>query len=218
MDRNFWHNRWEEGRIGFHQNEVNPYLQRYWPAMGVRPGTTVFVPLCGKSQDMLWLRDQGYSVVGVEIIPRAVKAFFEENSVTATKRTRGAFTVWESQDITILQGDFFDVSANDVRGIGVVYDRASLIALPPALRQRYAEHLRTILQNDLKVLLVTMDYSQSEMDGPPFAVTEQEVAALYQDHFTIEQLCSEDILAAEPRFQEQGLSALLEKVYILKAK
>ena len=218
MEREFWHTRWEEGRIGFHQADINPHLRRYWPAMQAESGATVFVPLCGKSRDMLWLRDQGHRVVGVEIIPRAVEAFFDENALTPRTRIHGAFTVWETEGITIFQGDFFDVSANDLDGIRVVYDRASLIALPPPLRARYAEHLRAILPKQPRVLLVTMDYPQHEMDGPPFAVTEQEVAALYQDHFTIEQLCSDDILAAEPRFQQQGLTSLMEKVYLLNAK
>jgi len=215
MNRDFWQARWDEGRIGFHQDEINPYLQRYWPSLGVAPGATVFVPLCGKSRDILWLRDQGYSVIGVEIVPRAVAAFFAEDNLRVTQRPHGAFTLWESEGIKIFQGDFFDLGADDVAGIAAVYDRASLIALPPAMRQRYAAHLRSIVPSKMRVLLVTMDYPQAEMDGPPFAVTEQEVALLYQDYFKIELLCSEDILAANPRFQDQGLSRLLEKIYVL---
>ena len=128
MNRDFWQARWDEGRIGFHQDDINPYLQRYWPALNVPQGAAVFVPLCGKSRDMLWLRDQGYSVVGVEIVPRAVEAFFAENDLAATHRPHGAFTLWESEGIKIYQGDFFEVTAQDVAGIGAVYDRASLIA------------------------------------------------------------------------------------------
>ncbi len=218
MDRDFWQARWDEGRIGFHQDDVNPYLQRYWPTLHVSPGAAVFVPLCGKSRDLLWLRDQGHAVIGVEIVPRAVADFFVENDVAATHRAHGSFTLWESEGIKIFQGDFFDMTARDVAGVGAVYDRASLIALPPALRPLYASHLRAIVPDQINVLLVTMDYPQAEMDGPPFAVTEQEVAALYQDHFKTERLCSEDILAANPRFKEQGLSGLLEKVYVLKTR
>jgi thiopurine S-methyltransferase len=216
MNREFWQSRWDEGRIGFHQDEVNPYLQRHWHDLGAAPGVTVFVPLCGKSRDMLWLRDQGHPVVGVEIVPRAVEAFFAENNLAATQQRHGLFTLWQSEGIKIFQGDFFDLAANDVAGIAAVYDRASLIALPPPMRQRYAAHLRAILPGTMNVLLVTMDYPQAEMNGPPFAVTEQEVAALYQDHYKIEQVCGEDILAVNPRFQEQGLSRLLEKVYVLR--
>ena len=217
MNRDFWKSRWDEGRIGFHQDEVNPYLQRYWPDLGIPSGGAVFVPLCGKSRDMLWLRDQRYTVIGVEVVPRAVEAFFAENGLTATHRRHGAFSLWRSEGINIFQGDFFDLTADEMVGITAVYDRASLIALPPAMRQRYAAHLRAILPGGIDVLLVTMDYPQDQMEGPPFAVTEQEVATLYQDYFKIEQACAEDILAANPRFQEQGLSRLLEKVYVLRA-
>lgn len=218
MDRDFWQARWDEGRIGFHQEEVNPYLERYWPGLGAASGATVLVPLCGKSRDMLWLRDLGHAVIGVEIVPRAVEAFFAENNITATQQPYGAFTLWEGEGIKIFQGDFFALGAAEVAGIGAVYDRASLIALPPAMRQRYADHLRAILPDKMSVLLVTMDYEQAEMDGPPFAVTEHEVAALYQDAFKIEHVYSDDILAATPRFQQQGLSRLLEKVYVLRAR
>lgn len=218
MSRDFWQSRWDEGRIGFHQEEINPYLQRYWPGLNVTSGTAVFVPLCGKSRDLLWLRDQGYEVIGVELIPRAVEAFFAENNLAVNHHTRGAFTLWESAGIKIFQGDFFTLTAADVAGVMAVYDRASLIALPPPLRQSYASHLRAILPGEFCALLVTMDYPQMEMTGPPFAVTEQEVRGLYQDHFTIEQMCSEDILEANPRFREQGLSRLLEKVYLLRTR
>ena len=127
---------------------------------------------------MLWLRDRGYKVIGVEIVARAVEAFFAENNLTATRRPYGAFTLWEGDSISIYQGDFFDISHDVLADVGAVYDRASLIALPPPLRQRYAVHLRAILPDKINVLLVTMDYPQTEMSGPPFAVTEEEVAAL----------------------------------------
>ena len=216
MKKDFWLERWEREEIGFHQNEVNPHLCEFWPELNLARGSMVFVPLCGKSRDMLWLRDQGHPVVGVEIVPRAVKAFFAENHLAATQQRRGPFTLWQSEGIKIFQGDFFDLAANDVAGITAVYDRASLIALPPPMRQRYSAHLRAILPGKMNVLLVTMDYPQAEMDGPPFTVTEREVAALYENNFKIEQVCSENILAANPRFQEQGLSRLVEKVYVLR--
>lgn len=218
MNREFWQSRWDEGRIGFHQEEINPYLRRYWPALGLAPGASVFVPLCGKSRDMLWLRDHGHPVIGVEIVPRAVEAFFAENALAVERREHGPFTLWQGEGIRIYQGDVFNLGAAELKDVGGVYDRASLIALPPPLRRSYAAHLRALLPAGLDVLLITMDYPQLEMDGPPFAVTEQEVSALYGEHFRIEQLCSEDILSANPRFKEQGLSSLAEKVYILRAQ
>ena len=218
MNRDFWQARWDEGRTGFHQEEINPHLQRFWSILGTKPGSSVFVPLCGKSRDMLWLRDQGYAVIGVEIVPRAVEAFFAENGLAAVSRPYGAFTLWEGEGIKIFQGDFFDLTAGELSGIAAVYDRASLIALPPLQRRGYAEHLHAVLPAGMSILLVALDYPQTEMDGPPFAVTEHEVAELYQGYFKIAQVCSEDVLAANPRFKEQGLSRLLEKVYVLTAR
>lgn len=218
MDRDFWQARWDEGRIGFHQDDVNPYLRRYWPGMNIPADNAVFVPLCGKSKDMLWLRAQGHAVIGVEVVARAVEAFFAENALPVTRRRHGAMELWESEGIRIYCGDFFDLGTADLAGVGAVYDRASLVALPPALRTRYAAHLRTVLPAQVDALLVTMDYPQTEMEGPPHAVTEQEVHALYQPHFEIELVCVEDILAANPHFQEQGLTRLQEKVYVLTAR
>jgi thiopurine S-methyltransferase len=216
MNRDFWQARWDDGRIGFHQNETNPYLQRHWPRLGISSGATVLVPLCGKSRDMLWLRDQGCTVIGVEIVSRAVEEFFNENGLEASRRKLGEFTLWESGAIKIFQGDFFDLAKNDLAGISAIYDRASLIALPPDMRRRYAAHMHAILPPKTNILLVTLDYHQGEMEGPPFAVSENEVANLYKDYFKIELVCSEEILEFNPRFQEQGLTRLTEKVYVLR--
>lgn len=215
MDRDFWQARWDEGRIGFHQDEINPYLRQYWGRLALGGTGKIFVPLCGKSKDMLWLRGQGHDVMGVEIVPRAVEDFFSENKLEAKTRVEGHFTVWEGGGIRLFCGDIFALGPAQLVGVAGVYDRASLIALPPAMRQRYADHLRNILQEPVKRLLVTMDYPQAEMEGPPFAVTEQEVDALFKDSFLIEQLGAANVLAANTRFQEQGLTRLYEKVYLL---
>ena len=217
MDRDFWQARWDEGRIGFHQNDINPYLQRYWPTLEAARGAA-FVPLCGKSKDMLWLRAQGQAVIGVEIVERAVEDFFAENNLAAENYRQSEFTVREGDGVKLFCGDFFKLDADDLNGVTAVYDRASLIALPPPLRERYACHLRTILPYKVNMLLVTLDYPQHEMDGPPFAVTAEEVAALYQKYFHVEHVHVEDVLAANPRFQEQGLTRLQEKVYLLRAR
>lgn len=218
MEREFWQARWDEGHIGFHQDDINPYLPRYWPQLGVAAGGTVFVPLCGKSKDMLWLRSQGHSVLGVEIVPRAVEAFFAEHALAATTHRQDDFTVWQGDRIKIFCGDFFNLAASDMTGVGAVYDRAALIALPPALRVAYAQHLHAILPRDTVILLVTVDYPQAEMQGPPFAVAAAEVDALYNAYSTIEPLCAEDVLAANPRFRDRGLTRLEERVCVLRRR
>lgn len=216
MDKNFWQERWEQQQIGFHQNEINPYLIRYWNIVAAANQGRVLVPLCGKSLDMVWLAQQGHEVVGIEIVPMAVEAFFAEQGLQPRRTRQGAYDHWHAGPYTLLCGDFFDIQAADVGPLSAVYDRASLIALPPALRQRYARHVQSLLPDAISILLVTMDYPQEEMNGPPFAVTEAEVRALYGTDFAVKLLESVDVLAENPRFRERGLTRLHEVIYLLQ--
>lgn len=215
MKKDYWLERWEREETGFHQNEINPYLRQYWQELNLAHGSEVFVPLCGKSRDMLWLREQGHAVLGVEFSAMAVQAFFEENGYTSHHVTGEKFARCEAEGIRILCGDFFDLGKEDLVKTRAVYDRASLVALPPEMRVRYACHLLSILPPATQILLVTFDYPQPEMEGPPFAVSPDEVEALYQKYVEIRLLKQMDILAQEPRFQKRGLSRLRESIFLL---
>jgi len=215
MNPDFWHERWQRNEIGFHQQEFNVHLQDYWEQLAVPAGGQVFVPLCGKSRDLLWLRARGYRVLGVELSSIAVHDFFAENTLTPQVTRKGAFERYEADGLAILCGDFFDLAPEMLQGVAGVYDRAALIALPPELRTRYASHSTAVLPAAAGTLLVTMEYPQNEMSGPPFAVREDEVRRLYDKRYTVICLFSKDILAENPRFRERGLHALAEKVYRL---
>jgi thiopurine S-methyltransferase len=67
-------------------------------------------------------------------------------------------------------------------------------------------------------LLVTLDYEQQKMEGPPFAVSAIAVSELYREGFSIEQLAHTDILEAQPRFREKGLNTMRESVYRLRRR
>jgi len=215
MEKEFWMERWERQEIGFHQDEVNPYLRQYWQELHGTHGGAVFVPLCGKSRDMLWLSEQGHPVLGVELSPIAVLAFFEENGRVPQHNADGRFDSCEAGGIRILCGDFFDLHKQDLEHVSAVYDRASLVALPPELRERYARHLASILPSATQILLVTFDYPQQEMPGPPFAVSASEVAALYREYAEVRLLAQLDVLSQSPRFQQRGISRLHENIFLL---
>ena len=210
MDPEFWHTRWQENRIGFHLPDTNPLLVRYWPAMQVPPGARVLVPLCGKSLDLLWLLEQDLRVTGIEISRLAVEALFAENGLVPAIDRRGPFTRYRCGQLEILCGDFFALDRHYPGGIDAVYDRASLIALPPAMRRSYATQLAALLAPGTACLLITLDYDQRQMNGPPFAVSDAEVSALYRDTFGIERLVSEDVLDKNSRFRAAGLTRLRE--------
>ncbi len=215
MELSFWHDRWERAEIGFHKNEINTHLQQFWNALNLPSGQRVFVPLCGKSLDLLWLAGQGYPVTGVEISRIAVEAFFAENRLQPRRTQQHPFEVWEQDEIRILLGDFFTLEPQHLADCAAVYDRASLIALPLALRERYVQQLDTLLPPGLRTLLVTMEYDQTVLPGPPFAVDEAEVRRLYAATHEIEALYVRDALAEESRWRARGLTWLFERVYRL---
>ena len=215
MDVDFWHERWQANQIGFHQDGINACLERFWPALEPGHGKRVFVPLCGKSHDMHWLQQQGYKVIGNELSPLAVEAYFSEHDLTPEKQQASHYTRWRHADIEILCGDFFHLDSSDVGTIDAFYDRASLIALTPAQRPGYAKQLADLLSKDTPGLLVTLDYNQPEMSGPPFAVSAAEVERLFSNNFEIRQIYSFDALAENTKFQERGLTELSEQAYHL---
>jgi len=216
MKNNYWLDRWAHENIGFHQSDINPYLVQHWQELRLAPGSVVFVPLCGKSRDMLWLREQGNPVLGVELSGIAAQAFFRESNTIAHHHIiREKFDYFEANGISILCGDFFGLIKDDLAKVSAAYDRASLVALPPKLRKRYANHLMKILPPATQILLITFDYPQSEMVGPPFAVSPGEVEMLYQEYADVRQLAQLDGLEKNPRFQERGLSQIQESVFLL---
>jgi len=215
MKTDFWIERWQRNQIGFHQAEINGYLKEFWRTLGVPETGRVFVPLCGKSMDMIWLRAQGHGVLGVEVSPVAVRDFFAENDLDPERRRSGEMERYGTDGLTILCGDFFSLSAGDLTGCSSVYDRASLVAFPIAMRRDYAEHLKTILPTRSPILLVTLEYPQEEMQGPPFSVPEAEVRELFEQKYAIHRLHAGDVLADYPRFRDRGLSRLTEKIFAL---
>lgn len=217
MDSDFWHERWRQNQIGFHQQEINAHLQAFWPDLKLPAGSRVFVPLCGKSRDLLWLRAQEQEVLGVEVSPIAVRDFFDENQLQPEILLKEQYERWEEDKLVILCCDFFELDAEDLKDISAVYDRASLVALPLEMRARYARHLAQILPPTAQLLLVSMEYEQEEMQGPPFSVHEDEIQELFGSNFQISRLYSHDMLKENPALQKKGLTQMIEKVYKLEA-
>ncbi len=218
MQHEFWHERWQQNQIGFHLQEANPNLRKYWPELNLKPGSRVLVPLCGKSLDMLWLQAQGFEVLGVELSPLAVEAFFAENQLSARQSRQGQFVAYECHGLTVLYGDFLALTARDLHGVDAVFDRAALVALPAAMRAAYVVKLQQLLAAGTQSLLVAFDYAQQAMSGPPFSVPFAEIQSLYGPYCDITLLSSQDILDSEPHFRDKGLSRMLEQVYRLTSR
>ena len=214
MDPKFWHEQWELNQIGFHQNIIHPFLREFWPVLDVSVGQ-VFVPLCGKSLDMVWLHDRGYQIMGVELSPLAVADFFKKQGLSVAISSAEGFQWYESEGFQLLSGDFFELQSKHLEKVAAVYDRAALVAMPPTMQARYVEHLLQTLPHRPPILLITFEYLEAEIQGPPFPVSEQRVNELFGDAYSIEMLTAVDALELQPGLKNRGLSGLMEKAYYL---
>lgn len=212
MDADFWHQRWERNEIAFHQREANPLLIKYLDVLSLSRGSRVFLPLCGKTLDIHWLLSNGYCVAGSELSEVAVKQLFSdliiEPEITAIDEIR----CHSADNIDIFVGDFFDLSRSALGHVDAIYDRAALVALPETMRGRYAAHLIEITDRAPQ-LLISYDYDQSLVDGPPFSVSNEEVNRLYRDSYDLTPLASVDVVGGL-----KGKCPARENIWLLRKR
>ncbi len=196
MNLGFWLDCWQHDNIPFHQQKVEPLLEKYFACSEklFAKDKKVFVPFCGKSLDMLWFADKGYEVIGNEVSAIACESFFQEHKAKlgpVQKESSAKFIRYFAKNISIYCGDFYNMEDSYLADVGFVYDRAALIALPLTERQKYASHFLNILPKQILMLVILLTYDQTKAKGPAFSVTFEELAALYPG-FKISSLESSD--------------------------
>lgn len=199
-DFNFWNERWINNQIGFHQSKPHPSLVKF--AEVLKDHKKVFVPLCGKTLDMIYLRDLGHEVIGIEFSELAILDFIRENNLNLKKTIEGDFQVYRGEGFTLYQGDFFHLTKNHLKDVSACYDRASMVAFNPLERIRYAEKLNEIGVDLKKCLVVVFNYGAVE-GGPPYSVINEEIESLYKKKFQLKLLSEEDFSLREA-LKERG--------------
>jgi thiopurine S-methyltransferase len=219
MAPEFWQNRWVNNDIGFHQASVHSGLAQHWRSLDLEVGSDVLVPLSGKSLDMVWLAEQhGHDITGIELSEVAVGDFFKERGIKPASMARNGATLHMSGPYALWCGDFFKIQASATAHVAAVYDRAALVAMPAQMRDAYAAQLIQLTPYTAPIFLVTLDYDPSEMIGPPFPVTADEIKRLFGAKFSIETVEQSDVLVTNPHFRKRGLTHLSETVSILRRK
>lgn len=215
MQSEFWHNCWQQQRIGFHQSEIHPLLPVVLSQLQWDQSKVIFAPLCGKSLDLWWLSQWG-KVVGAELSELACQQFYQEQEQPYSVATQGDFQLFSHQSVAIWQGDYFALQSGQLTQVGLIYDRAALIALPAQMRIDYVQQLKRLCKGPVSLLLISLEYPQHEMSGPPFSVSEQEIRGLF-DFATSMQLVAIRNLTGRPFAQRQfNLSHLIEKAFLLQ--
>lgn len=210
MDAEFWHERWRENRIGFHEGKANALLVAHFEKLSLDRGSRVFLPLCGKTRDIGWLMARGVRVVGAELSATATEQLFDDLGLEPEIADVGNLKRYGAEGIDIFVGDIFDLDARALGPVDAVYDRAALVALPEETRGRYAAHLAEI-SGAAPQLLISFDYDQSEMDGPPFSVPEDEIRRCYGARYEMTQIASVEVVGGL-----KGKCAALEQAWLLR--
>lgn len=187
MQHDFWHDKWQTNNIGFHQDQPHPLLTQHLQSLSLSSSARIFVPLCGKSLDLAWLIKQGYHVVGIDLSPIAIQALIIDLGLSFKEMQSGELTHYQHPQIELFVGDFFQLTAQQLGDIDAVYDRAALIALPPQMRSQYTQHLLDITKQAPQ-LLISLEYDQNLLQGPPFSVPEHELTEHYAMHYQIKLL------------------------------
>jgi len=187
MHEQFWHDRWEQNQLGFHEAEFNSFLVRHFQELSLKKNARVFVPLCGKTLDMHWLLSNGYKVAGAELSEIAIIQLFEELDVKPTIQEIGDLKHYQSPNIDIFVGDIFALNPDLLGHVDAIFDRGAFVALPDAMRLKYSKHLIEITKTAPQ-LLVTFEYDQNVVQGPPFAISKEEVEKHYADAHTLSKL------------------------------
>ena len=210
---NLWESRWQEDRIGFHLPEVNPYLMRFSDQLLHQNPDRVFVPLCGKTLDLGWLTTKTKKVIGVELVSKAVQDFFAENEIAYLIQQAETSQKFSSKSIDIYLGDFFDLNPEQTSSFKAIYDRASIVAIEKLERRKYVDHLISFLDPAGRILLITLEYNQNQMEGPPYSLPAEEIESLFAPFGSLKLVETYDIL--DDRFRNKGLTRLLEHVFLI---
>jgi thiopurine S-methyltransferase len=210
MDADFWKRVWAEGEIGFHESKPNPLMVAHYDGLTLEDGSRVFLPLCGKTLDIAWLLAKGYRVVGVELSKLAIEQLFIALGVEPEVTECGRASRYSATNIELFVGDIFSLSSEDIGTVDAIYDRAALVALPKEMRNRYTRHLLDIT-GTAEQLLITFEYDQTQMDGPPFSLNSDEVNRHYGDVYNVRLLESIPIPGGL-----KGKCAATEHIWLLK--
>jgi thiopurine S-methyltransferase len=83
------------------------------------------------------------------------------------------------------------------------------------MRRRYVDHLLRVVPDGCRMLLLTFEYDQNVVAGPPHCVLPEEVNEHYSERCEIKQLDSIVTSALPPHFIEQGVAQVAEGVYLI---
>jgi len=163
----FWSERFEQNFMPWNRAGV-PAALRTFVMQHAQP-MSVLIPGCGIGYEVAFLAEAGWDVTAIDFSPVAVAA------------ARAALGAWASR---VVEGDFF--SFEPAHPPQLIYERAFLCALPPAMNDAIAQRWAALLPPG--GLLAGFFFFDDSAKGPPFGIARERLEALLAPDF----VCLED--------------------------
>jgi hypothetical protein len=163
MKSSFWDERFERAFTPWDQGGVPPALKDFASRNGP---LRCLIPGCGAAYEAGYLSDQGWDVTAIDF------------SAAAVAQAKAGLGRWAER---ALQADFFEYQP--AAPLQMIYERAFLCALLPAMRQQVAERWAALLPPG--GLLAGFFYFDDKPKGPPFGIMPAELDALLAPYFIL---------------------------------
>lgn len=163
-----WEARYQAGDMPWEKGEPSPGLVDFLAAHPELPRGAVFVPGCGTGHDVRAWAKAGFTAVGYDIAPSAIRL--------AQERTAGA-----GLSATFHRGDFLADSPQ--QPFDWLFEHTLFCAIPPGRRDDYVRAALRWLKPGGDYLAV--NYLIPDEDGPPFGTTREELWARFSPHFRL---------------------------------
>lgn len=180
----YWSHRWDTGNTPWHRLDIHPLLiQHKNEVLGNRQDAQVFIPLCGKANELKWFYDCGHRVTGLEYVEKTVRQFFEENNIPYSETTCTVLNckILQTADkrLRIFVCSVFDFKKECVGPVDIIWDRGSLVAVNEEDRLKYAGVMRSLMSPGTMYALVSVFYEDDSFTGFPKSVPDNTVRELF---------------------------------------
>lgn len=159
----YWTHLWKEGQSIWNQEGVTKLLiENKETILAGKRDARVFIPLCGKAQELKWFYDMGHSVVGVEFVEECVRINFHENGLQMEEATCPIIKckILRTPDhrLQVFICNIFDFKRECVGPVDIVWDRSGFTAMKLEERGRYAAVIKDLLAPDFSYGMWTVVY------------------------------------------------------------
>jgi hypothetical protein len=167
----FWDERFERGFTPWDKGGVPGQLREF---IATSQPASVLIPGCGAAYELVYFSEAGWDATALDFSPAAVAMARETVGEWRHRVTEADFFAWEpAPDLT------------------VIYERAFLCALPPAMRPQVAKRWAQLLPSG--GLLAGFFFFDDAPKGPPFGISRDELDRLLGEDFE----CVEDAGVAD---------------------